>query len=238
VYPTAEGGLNALYAAYRSGNGKVAGRQLLSQPVEQTADGWLRIGSSNTPPPPSPGAQSLAFRDRFRSLDRAWEWPFMRRPGFATGAGLRLRAARPAGARLDAAVLARQTDTQNYTATTVLDRRALRGTAEGGLSSYRNEFEAIGVSVGRARMTVWQRRFGKFRRLAGVPAPKANLVHLRMVARGDDFRFQWSPDGIVWRRVGRSSFHGPIEESARMALTAGGAKGAVARFNRAAVSEK
>ena len=34
------------------------------------------------------------------------------------------------------------------------------------------------------------------------------MVHLRMRARGNIFRFQVSADGMVWRTVGRT-FRGP-----------------------------
>ena len=171
-----------------------------------------------------PGAASLNFRDTFPQgpLNLNWEWPFERRPGMATGHGLRLRGSARGKSRLDAGVIARRTATANYTAITVVDRDGLKGAAQGGLASYRNEFEAIGVSLSRDELTVWQRRFGKFKQLAKAKAPTTGLVQLRMIARGDNFRFQTSTNGKTWKAVGRPIYHGPIEESARVALTAGG----------------
>lgn len=236
VYPDGSGNLHSLYHAYRTGTGVIAGRQMISEPAGVGADGWLKIGDNGTPPPFVPGATPLSFADRFRTLDPNWEWPFMRRPGIATGNGLRLRGASQGGRRLDAGVLARRTSTPNYTATALVDRRALRGAAQGGLASFRNESEAIGVSLGRTGLTVWQRGEGRYRVLATAKAPKAGVVHLRMVARGDRFRFESSTDGVAWKQIGRT-FRGPIEESARPALTSGGAFRSVARFVSASVTE-
>ena len=158
-------------------------------------------------------------------------------PGMSTGAkGLHLRGSARGRSRLDAGVIARRTATANYTATAVVDRAGLKGAAQGGLASYRNEFEAIGVSVSRGQLTVWQRRFGKFKQLGKAKAPTSGLVQLRMIARGDDFRFQTSTNGKTWKGVGRRVYHGPIEESARVALTAGGVRGATARFTSAGLS--
>jgi beta-xylosidase len=211
---------------------------MIAEPASIGPDNWLHVGDDGTPPRIVPGAASLNFRDVFHGpLNLAWEWPFERRPGMATGpSGLRLRGSARGRTRLDAGIIARRIGTANYTATAVVDRAGLKGAAQGGLASYRNEFEAIGVSLGRNSLTVWQRRFGKFRQLAKVKGPTAKLVQLRMIARGDDFRFQSSTNGKVWKAVGRRSYHGPIEESARPALTAGGARGATARFTSASVS--
>lgn len=236
VYPDASGALHALYHAYRDGSGVIAGRQMISEPASIGGDGWLKIGDNGTPPAFAAGAASLSFKDSFKTLDPNWEWPFMRRPGIATGGGLALRGAALGKSRLDAGVLARRTSTPNYTATAVVDKRSLRGSGQGGLASFRNEFESIGVSLGRSELTVWQRDGGKFKVLATATAPEADVVHLRMVARGDRFGFESSPNGKAWKKVGRI-LRGPIEESARPALTSGGAPRSVARFISASVAE-
>jgi xylan 1,4-beta-xylosidase len=238
IYNAGPNGLTAIYHAYPAGSGVIAGRQMIAEPASVGADNWLHIGDDGTPPRIVPGAASLNFRDTFPKgpLNLNWEWPFERRPGMATGNGLRLRGSARGKSRLDAGVIARRTATAKYTATAVLDRAGLKGAAQGGLASYRNEFEAIGVSVSRGQMTVWQRRFGKFKQLGKATAPTAKLVQLRMIARGDNFRFQSSTNGKTWKAVGRRSYHGPIEESARVALTAGGARGATARFTSAGLS--
>ncbi|HYI35840.1 MAG TPA: glycoside hydrolase family 43 protein [Thermoleophilaceae bacterium] len=222
--------LDALYHAYPQGTGRIAGRQMIADTAYFSPDRWLKIGNG-VPPPRSPGADVLAFTDRFRGrLNANWEWPFMRKPGIRTGNGVRITASRLGRDRFDAGVIARRTAGQNYTATAVLDKGGLRGKARGGIASYRSEFEGIGLSVGREEMTVWQRNRGKLRILARGRAPGGRSVTLRMRARGNTFRFQANG-----RTVGRT-FRGPIYESARMALTAGGVRRGSAVFRAASVS--
>ncbi len=57
-----------------------------------------------------------------------------------------------------------------------------------------------------------------------------------MRARGNSLPFQVSADGMVWRTVGRA-FRGPVYESARFALTAGGVRRGSAVFRSASLSE-
>ena len=232
-----EGGMTALFHAYRGGSGRLAGRQLLAAPFTIASDGWPRIGGP-TPPEPSPGAARIGFTDDFRSstLDPEWEWPLIRSPGIASGDGLLLGAGRGSGRRLDGGVLVRRVGTERYTATAVLDRAGLVGRSQGGIASYRSRFEAIGVSVGRVRAVVWQRRFGRYRRLNSAAVPGSAQLTLRMVARGNNFRFEVSRDGTTWQAIGNR--RGPIEESSRFALTSGGARGASARFLSASVIEE
>jgi len=110
------------------------------------------------------------------------------------------------------------------------------GETVAGISAYRNNFEAIGVLVGRGEVVVWQFRKGKFKGLEAQRAPRSSLMHLRMVARGRRFRFETSPDGESWRRLG-STHTAPVEESARLALIVGGERRAHARFVSAGLTE-
>ncbi len=237
------GNLTAVFHAYRSGDGFLAGRQMLTAPLTFGVDGWPEIGDGR-PPPPAPGAASTDFADTFAGrLATEWEWPLNRVPGRATGStGLTLSA--PArqrdgdrvSDRLDGGVLARRLGSVRYTATAVIDRRALRGDAAGGLSSYKNGNELIGVAADRRRVVVWQRNEGRGRVLARAATPASGKVHLRMVARGRRFFFDVSPDGVAWRRVGRT-VRTPVTETARLALTAGGERRAKVRFVSAALAE-
>ena len=237
IYPGPSGTLDALYHAYPKGTGRLAGRQMIADTATLSPDEWLRIGSTGTPPPRSAGAPRLAFSETFRGrLNANWEWPFMRKPGIRVARGLRLTASSRGRDRFDAGVIARRVATARFTGSAVLDRGALRGNAQGGIAAYRSEFEGIGLSAGREQMTIWQRNRGKLKVLARAKAPDGRVVHLRMRARGNTFRFQVSLDGMVWRTVGRT-FRGPIYESARMALTAGGVRRGSAIFRSASVSE-
>ncbi len=237
------GNLNAVFHAYRSGEGFLAGRQLLVAPVTFGADGWPRIGGGR-PPAPAPGAASLAFSDTFAGpLATDWEWPLNRVPGRATGSGgltlsapARQRDGDRVTRRLDGGVLARRLGVVRYTATAVIDRRTLRADAAGGLSSYKNANELIGVAADRRRVVVWQRDEGRMRMLASAATPASGQVHLRMVARGRRFSFDVGPDGVSWKRVG-GTFRTPVTETTRLALTAGGERRARVRFVSASLTE-
>lgn len=236
------GGQTALFHAYRSGEGRIAGRQLLAAPFAYGADGWPRIGDGR-PPAPAIGAAATAFTDEFATLAPEWEYSVRRPPGIRTGNGLRLRAHRANKRRLDGGVLVRRVGTVNYTATASIDGSSFQGSerldggTKAGIASYRSGFEAIGVAVGNREAIVWQRRKGRFKQRRTLLLPGTSVEHVRMVARGNRFLFQVSSDGATWRRVGRGFLRGPIEESARFALTVGGERRTSARFLSARLEE-
>lgn len=221
---------DVLFHAYRSGEGRLSGRQILHDKITWGEDGWPRIGTGQ-PAKPTIGRTAAPFTDPLTKPVFAWEYPVRGIPRVRAGAsGVTVTAPRRAGARLDAGVLARQLTGDDYIASVTVRRSALRGAAQGGIASYRSRFEAIGVAVGRdRRLTVWQRRKGVFRVLRTGVAPATGLPRLRITARGNTFRFAVSSNGRAWRSLGRQ-LRGPIDESARVALTAGGATGASARF--------
>ncbi len=225
-----EGQLMYVFHAYRTGQERLAGRQVLVAPVSFGPSGWPAIGDGR-PSPPSAGAAGTGFDEDFSApyLGAEWEWPLRRTPGIAVGDGLRLRAPGRGAARIDGGVISRRVGTATYTATVILDRAALRGAAMGGLSAYRSGFEAVGISAGLGRVMVWQRRKGRFRKLRTSPLPPSPQVHLRMIGRGQHFRFEMSTDGGLWQRVG-GTYRGHVEEAARLALTVGGARYALGRF--------
>lgn len=235
----------AFYHAYRPGDRMLAGRQLVADGVGFEADGWPRIGAGALRRPLA-GAAPTAFTDSFRGrrLGSAWEWLAERVPGIRVGRGLRL-GARARSGRVDGAVLGRRVRTPSYLATTIVDRRSLRGRALGGIASYRNGFEAIGGSgfeaigaaVGRERLIVWRRRGGRTSEVVEVKAPGSRLVHIRLASRGRKVRFWVSRNGRTWRNVG-PELRNPVEENARLALTAGGRRAAVALFTKATLKER
>jgi beta-xylosidase len=232
------GRLRTTFHAYRDGDGVLGGRQLLVDQVDFGPDGWPRIGSGR-PPAPLPGAGPTGFTDPFTGpfLAFEWEWPTQRPPHIRVRAGLRLAVGRPAGRRVDAALLSRRVGTDRYVATTVVARGALRGTALAGLASFGGGFEAIGVAVGRRRLIVWQRRDGRTRLLAETIPPATAFVHLRLTSRGRGVRFEFSGDGVSWQPLGDERIT-PVEESARIVLTVGGARRAAGRFPSASLSEE
>ena len=228
------------FHAYRAG-GFLAGRQLHVAPLAFGADGWPAIGDGR-PLPGAPGAVPTAFDDGFAgpALAAEWEWPVTRPPAARISGGLRLRAG--AGSLADAGVLDRRLGSHRYTATAVLRRTALRGDAIAGLAVIRGGpfsvgGQAIGVAVGSDRVDIWQRGRGGYERTRTRIRATAPLVHLRVVADGRRYRFAISTNGSSWVSLGRAR-RGPVEETARIALTVGGQRGASAHFTRATLAER
>jgi hypothetical protein len=229
------------FHAYRRGH-PLEGRQMQLAPLTFDASGWPEIGDGR-PARLAPGAGSLAFEDDFagRSLAREWQWPVAAPPRVRVDDGLTLQAPRRAGARPDAGVLVRKIGGDRFVATAVASRAALRGRASAGLALTRGGpfgvgSQAIGIAVDRRGATVWSRGDRGLRRHARVAGPRTALVHLRLVADGRRVRFGVSADGERWRNSRR--LRAPVVETARVGLTAGGRRGAVARFVRAALVER
>ena len=233
-----DGGARVLFHAYRTGAGLLIGRQLLADRLTFGPDGWPRIGNG-LPAKPVEGAPSTAFSDSFAgpTLAPEWEWLVERRPRTRVSNGLWLRAPARDGRRVDAGVLSRRVGTDRYAATATVDRAVLRGAALAGIASYQSRSVAIGVAVGRSRLIVWQRRKGRYRVLAQTRAPAASLVRLRLTGHWRTMRFAFAPVGGAWTAVGGDR-KTPVEESARLALTAGGAIRARGRFTAVALTEE
>lgn len=228
--PNGEGGLKVFFHAYRSGAGVLAGRQLLADDVVIGPDEWPRIGTG-VPSLPVAGAPAPDFEDSFTGpwLAYDWEWPTERIPRFRLRNGLRLTAGLKTGRRVDAGVLGRRVGTDRFVATAVALRRPLRRRELAGLASYGGGFEGIGAAVGRDRLVLWQRRRGRYEVLAEAAPPGSDVVYLRMTQHARIVSFAASGDGVTWQALGGEMVT-PVEESARIALTAGGRRQAVARF--------
>jgi xylan 1,4-beta-xylosidase len=231
------------FHAYRSGAGILAGRQLHLAPLAFGADGWPSIGDGS-PLPPADGAAPTSFDDAFPggTLAPEWEWPIARAPRTSVADGLRLTAPRSAGERLDAGVLSRRLGSHRFTATAVVDRGARQVTGAAGLAVTRGgPFEvgrqAVGIAVDRSFVWGWRRGRGSYTYVGARVRTPGPLVHLRATADGRRVRFHFSADGVHWNRAGGFG-RSPVEETARIALTAGGSRGASVRFARATLVER
>ncbi len=235
-------GDHVAFHAYRSGPGILAGRQLHIAPLAFRPGGWPAIGDGR-PFAPTAGALPASFDDAFAGVGLAadWEWPILRPVAARVAGGLELRAVSDTAKRLDAAVLARRLGTHRYSATAIVDRAQLSGAETAGIATVRGGpfvvgAQAIGVAVGDGKVTVWQRGRGGFKPLQTLAAPAGPLTHLRIEADGRAYRFAASPDGIAWTVF--AARRGPVQETARIALTAGGQPGASVRFTRATLVER
>ena len=120
---------------------------------------------------------------------------------------MRLRDGSRAEPRFDNGLVAHRISGPRYVAGAVVDRSSLSGEEAAGLSAFGlSPFgvgsEALGISVQRARVTVWRRDRERVRTLARTRTPASGQVHLRLTADGNAYRFEMSPDGAVWRGVG------------------------------------
>jgi len=235
-------GDHVAYHAYRSGTGILAGRQMHIAPLTWRPDGWPAIGDGR-PLPPTAGGLTTAFDDAFAgsALAAGWEWPIDPAPRARAGGGLRLTAARKAGTVFDAATVGRRLGTDRYTAIAIVDRSSLSGDEVAGIAVVRGgpfaiRGQALGVGVDKAGLRVWERNGGyedvpRAGKLAG------STTQLRIEATGRRYRLSFSNDGRAWKTV-QTIAKGPVEETARIALTVGGRRGASARFIRATLVER
>jgi xylan 1,4-beta-xylosidase len=231
------------FHAYRAGD-FLAGRQLHLAPLAFGADGWPAIGDGR-PLPAAAGAAATGFDDSFAGprLAPEWEWPVTRTPAVRVGGGLRLSAPARGGAPFDAGVLARRLGSDRFIATVTMRRRELRGSAAAGLAVIRGGpfdvgGQATGIAVGRRdEVVVWRRGRGGYVERTRFVGELGPVVHLRLVAAGRRHRLMVSRDGTLWQGV-RGLGRSPVEETGRVALTVGGARGAVARFGRVTLVDR
>lgn len=227
------------------------GRQGLLDEVRWGRDGWPTINNNRGPSsradsPTNVRAEDASahrFFDDFTtaSLRPGWQWPAAQEPSvsFDTRRGGWLALA-PAGGQAEShagGVVARSTTTGDYEATTEVETRALADGLTAGLSAFGDTENALGLSVGGGKVTLWRRKKEGERVeqsiVASADAPAGGTLQLRMRAReGRRYRFAVSRDGREWQDVGGEvdgEYLPPWDRGVRVALTAGGARGS-ARF--------
>ncbi|HVF50611.1 MAG TPA: family 43 glycosylhydrolase [Pyrinomonadaceae bacterium] len=236
-----------LYHAYRQrADAMNIGRESLLDEVRWNADGWPSINEGRGPSSNAPAPEGVAerpapteFFDGFNSpqLAAGWQWPMSNqqtaRVEVAPAGHLLLTCAATATRADDAAcaVVARPSISGSYTATTAIDLRQLTGAARAGLSAYGWADAAVGITVGGGKVFVWRREDERRETVAVADAPNSPAVFLRLTAtEGQRYRFAYSANGRDWKELG-AGVEGSYIEGARVALHAGGASGATARFD-------
>ena len=244
-----------LYHAYHPKDFVYVGRQALLDEVTWGADGWPSINGGRGPSagaaaPAAARAQEVVrnFFDDFTAaaLHPLWQWPQANVPVFriepARGGRLVLSPSGEADGDPSAAVLARPTTSGEYVATAVVDLRGMRGSENAGLSAYGDAENALGVSVDRGGGVLVWRREKKALNMKAQGSVQASprrrgpeSAHLRMTVRdGHRYRFAVSEDGRAWRDVGEEmdgAYLPPWDRGVRVALVAGGVRGAAGRFD-------
>jgi xylan 1,4-beta-xylosidase len=234
-----------LYHAYRNTEAAFRiGREALLDEVKWETNGWPSINegkgpSATAPRPPTSGVNlsETSFFDDFNTpaLAASWQWPQWRVPVVAietaSGGRLSLSAADKKSDDVLAALITQPATSSNYTAATQVN---LDGAAKGalaGLAAFGNRENALGIAAGDGQIKVWNMERKAKRTVASAKTMQATgLVSLRMTARnGDRYRFAYSTDGKTWTPLG-DEVEGTHLDSVRIALTSGGAAGAVGKF--------
>jgi beta-xylosidase len=232
-----------LYHAYRKSD--VAfhiGREALLDEVKWEANGWPTInegrGPSATAPRPSVANIVLdkdSFYDEFGApaIAPSWQWPQWSVPAVAIetvrGGRLMLSAADKRSKDALAALITQRAPGGDYTATTEVNLAGQPREALAGLSAYGNQENALGITLGGGEIRVWSME-NKGRRTIAALKTTAQVVSLRMTAKeGTRYRFAYSVDGKAWTPVG-DEVNGNHLGYVRVALNAGGAAGAVGKF--------
>jgi xylan 1,4-beta-xylosidase len=232
-----------LYHAYRNSEAAFRiGREALLDEVRWEASGWPSINegqgpSASAPRLPSAGVNlsETSFFDDFTAptLAASWRWPQRSVPAVAieteNGGRLSLTAADKKSKALLAAIITQPATSGNYVATTQINLALSGRGALVGLSAFGDAENALGITIGDGQIKVWNMERKGVRTVASAKTA-AGLVSLRMTARdGERYRFAYSSDGKVWTPLG-DEVQGSHLESVRIALTSGGAAGAVGKF--------
>jgi beta-xylosidase len=167
-------------------------------------------------------------------LATGWQWPQSEPPAItiepANGGWLELSSVRKQSNDQLGAILSRPVTTANFVATTLVDGSALKADSTAGLSAYQGSENAVGITVGRAGVSVYLQEGKKHRIIAGTNAVETSRIYLRMTVKdGARFQFAFSQNGSAWTDCG-TQVEVSYLESARIALTTGGGEGTSARF--------
>ncbi len=236
IVKTPDGSDFLLYHAYRKrADAFNIGREALLDKVEWMKDGWATInggrGASNTANLPFTWAKqekNLGFNDEFDTsvLSPNYQLPMSPSENIDLKAGT---LAFSADDRSEA-IIATRTVSGNYTATTLIKSANMAADEIVGLAGYSWRGNAVGISFGLGKVSVFRRENGRQEIAANADVSKAQNIYLRMAAtRGEFYQFAYSLDGDTWIDLGKPIV-GSHVEGARVALTHIG-KAQTARFD-------
>lgn len=227
-----------LYHAYRkSESAFFLGREALLDQVVWGPDGWPKINDGRGPSGRrtfGKERQADSLLDEFEggNLGNLWQWPQQNQPSIiVTGGWLTLSATGRDARDALAAVVSQRVTSPTFIVTTSIDSSVIEPSAVAGLAIYQNSEDAVGMTVGRGLVATYVREHQKHQTSPCENVANSRRVYLRMtVSEGTRFRFAVSRDGENWNDCGNEIQAGHFE-SARIALTVGGTKGAAAKFD-------
>lgn len=234
-----------LYHSYSARDFIFTGRQALLDEVKWGADGWPVINDGKGPTSRAKGPTGRHERKRelmqdedFKSAELApgWNWPIARKPDARGERGHLVLTPPPEHVEdLLGGVLGRSITTGDFTAATAVDIRDLKPGVFAGMAAVGDVANATGIAVDHKTVIVWHRTKGAHLVIKEAEVPESSHVHLRMISRnGSNYRFAISGDGQRWTNLGADTTGKhlpPWDRAVRVALTVGGAQGAVGRFD-------
>ena len=244
VVMTPQGRWFLMYHAYSVKDSIFTGRQALLDEVTFGSDGWPAINEGKGPSTggvlsPYDTAQRRAevnFADVFSgdALTPGWQWPVADEPVHALKRGKLILSPSRKTNDFIGGVVARPTTVANYTASTMIFEVAPDTWA--GIAAFGDPANAIGLAYGTGgKLVVWQRQQGRHEVLSQASIPRRRDIQLQLRAKeGHLFSFFARGDeSQPWNPIGKEiegKHLPPWDRNVRVALTVGGAEGAIAKF--------
>jgi xylan 1,4-beta-xylosidase len=232
-----------LYHTYRrSESAFFIGREAVLDQVSWGPDGWPKVNEGRGPSGGeavqggAAGERPDSFFYGFngQTLATGWQWPQSEEPSIRIetegGGWLRLSPTGKHAADALGAIVSQPVRTASFVATTLVDTSALKPESAAGLSAYQGSENAIGITVGRGKVSIYLREGKRHQIISSLNALDTSRIYLRMtVTDGSRFRFAFSQNGSDWKNCG-NEIDVAYLESVRIALTAGGDDGGAAKF--------
>ena len=232
-----------MYHAYDAKDTVYVGREAMLDEVNFAND-WATINGGTGPSKQAAAPLGIAernaeykFYDDFNSakLNYGWMWQQNNVPIYRVEKGFLILSPNAEHTTNElGAIMARTTTVGDYAATTQIDAKSLTKNAIAGISAYGDNDNALGVGLKDGKIVLWKREKNKQEIISTLDAPQSKQLYLKMTAQnGHEFNFAVSKDNKNWQNIGTEidgAFLPPWDRGVRVALYAGGAANASARF--------
>jgi beta-xylosidase len=235
-----------LYHAYDTKDFVYVGRQGVLDEVNWNADGWPVINGNRGPSVEAlaplkfagPGMPSDIYDDfTAKKLGLRWQWPQPVTPVYTMeGNGLVLKESPDHPDASLSSVVALQTSTGNYSATTCIELETIKAGTSAGLYAFGDTNRALGIRIQDGSVSVLRRHDKRKEEVIGTTKlASGKIVHLRLTATdGHKFRFSFWNE-TKWTDIGgdmdvEGDFLPPWDRGIRVAIAVGGT-GAATRFD-------